>query len=85
MKRDRNVVFAGSIPGNYDRYLGPALFEPFAKDMVARLKHEQPENVLEVACGTGILTRRLRDSLAPRPKCRHGFESRNVRLREEQI
>ena len=65
MKRDPNVIFEGSIPANYDRYLGPALFEPFAKDMVSRLKHEQPKNVLEVACGTGILTRRLRDSLAP--------------------
>ena len=65
MKRDPNVIFEGSIPANYDRYLGPALFEPFAKDMAARLKDEQPKNVLEIACGTGILTRRLRDSLAP--------------------
>lgn len=65
MKRDPNVIFEGSIPTNYDRYLGPALFEPFAKDMAARLKDEQPKNVLEIACGTGILTRRLRDSLAP--------------------
>jgi ubiquinone/menaquinone biosynthesis C-methylase UbiE len=65
VKRDPNVIFEGSIPANYDRYLGPALFEPFAKDMAARLKDEQPKNVLEIACGTGILTRRLRDSLAP--------------------
>ena len=53
------------FPQNYDRYLGPVLFEPFAKDMAARLKDEQPKNVLEIACGTGIVTRRLRDSLAP--------------------
>jgi ubiquinone/menaquinone biosynthesis C-methylase UbiE len=65
VKRDPNVIFEGPIPENYDRYLGPALFEPFAKDMAARLKGEQPKNVLELACGTGILTRRLRDSLAP--------------------
>jgi ubiquinone/menaquinone biosynthesis C-methylase UbiE len=65
VRRDPNVIFEGSIPANYDRYLGPALFEPFAKDMAARLKDERPKNVLEVACGTGILTRRLRDSLAP--------------------
>ena len=64
MKRDPNVIFEGSMPENYDRYLGPVLFKPFAKDMAARLKHEQPRNVLEVACGTGMLTRRLRDSLA---------------------
>jgi ubiquinone/menaquinone biosynthesis C-methylase UbiE len=65
VKRDPNVIFEGSIPENYDRYLGPVLFEPFAMDMAARLKGERPKNVLELACGTGILTRRLRDSLAP--------------------
>jgi ubiquinone/menaquinone biosynthesis C-methylase UbiE len=64
MKRDINVVFEGSIPENYDRYLGPVLFEPFAEDMAARLKEEQPESVLELACGSGILTRRLRDTLS---------------------
>jgi len=63
MKRDTNVVFEGSIPENYDRYLGPVLFEPFAEDMAARLKQAQPESVLELACGSGILTRRLRDAL----------------------
>ena len=64
MKRDINVVFEGSIPENYDRYLGPVLFEPFADDIVARLKKAQPESVLELACGSGILTRRLRDILS---------------------
>src|SRR5260370_41706547 len=54
-KRDPNVIFEVPIPENYDRYLGPALFEPFAKDMAARLKGEQTKNVLEIACGTGIL------------------------------
>ena len=64
MKRDINVVFEGSIPENYDRYLGPVLFEPFADDIAARLKEAQPGNVLELACGSGILTRRLRDTLS---------------------
>jgi ubiquinone/menaquinone biosynthesis C-methylase UbiE len=63
VKPDPNVIFEGSIPGNYDRYLGPAFFEPFAKDITARLSGERPAKVLEIACGTGILTRRLRDSL----------------------
>jgi ubiquinone/menaquinone biosynthesis C-methylase UbiE len=65
VKPDPNVIFEGSIPENYDRYLGPALFEPFAKNIVARLKGERARNVLEIACGTGILTRRLRNSLPP--------------------
>jgi ubiquinone/menaquinone biosynthesis C-methylase UbiE len=65
MKRDPNTVFEGSIPENYDRYLGPVLFEPFAQDIIARLRGERPESVLETASGTGILTRWLRDSLPP--------------------
>jgi ubiquinone/menaquinone biosynthesis C-methylase UbiE len=65
VKPDPNVIFEGSIPGNYDRYLGSTFFEPFAKDITARLSGERPAKVLEIACGTGVLTRRLRDSLAP--------------------
>lgn len=63
MARDRNVLFQGTIPENYDRYLGPVIFEPYADDLVARLKTKKLERVLEVACGTGIVTRRLRDAL----------------------
>jgi ubiquinone/menaquinone biosynthesis C-methylase UbiE len=60
---DKNAIFGGSIPENYDRYLGPSLFEPFANDAVARLDPGLHRNVLEIACGTGIVTRRLRDRL----------------------
>lgn len=60
---DRNVVFAGAIPENYDRYLGPVIFEPYAEDLVFRLKGKKLNRVLEIACGTGIVTRRLRDAL----------------------
>lgn len=63
MERDRNVVFAGDIPENYDRYLGPVIFEPYAEDLVSRLKNKKLDRVLEIACGTGIVTRRLRDTL----------------------
>lgn len=65
MKRDPNIIFEGSVPENYDRYLGPALFRPFAQDITARLKAAQPKKILELACGTGILTRQLRDNLDP--------------------
>src|ERR1700730_12165104 len=63
--RDRNADFGGSIPENYDRFLGPSFFEPFANDMVARLDPARHRTVLEIACGTGIVTRRLRDRLSP--------------------
>lgn len=63
MMHDKNAIFGGSIPENYDRYLGPVFFEPFANDLVARLDPKLHRNVLEIACGTGIVTRRLRDRL----------------------
>lgn len=63
-----NVAFVGSIPENYDRYLGPALFEPYAKDLVERINIPDGGSLLEVACGTGIVTRRLRDRLSPSVK-----------------
>ena len=62
---DQNAFFGGSIPENYDRYLGPAFFEPFANDMAGRLDPARHRNVLEIACGTGIVTRRVRDRLSP--------------------
>jgi len=63
MMHDKNAIFGGSIPENYDRYLGPSFFEPFANDLVARLDPKCHRSVLEIACGTGIVTRRLRDRL----------------------
>ena len=59
----QNAAFVGSIPENYDRYLGPVLFDPYAVDLVSRLNVTPDASVLELACGTGILTRRLRDRL----------------------
>ncbi len=63
---DRDAAFVGSIPENYDRYLGPILFEPYADDLAARLPVTAGMRVLETACGTGILTERLVRRLAGR-------------------
>ena len=63
MAHDHNVLFQGSIPENYDRHLGPVFFEPYADDIATRLKGRKLNSVLEIACGTGIVTRRLRDAL----------------------
>jgi SAM-dependent methyltransferase len=57
------AAYSGSVPGFYDRYLGPVLFEPYAADLVARLPAGDQLRVLEIACGTGIVTRRLREGL----------------------
>lgn len=61
--KDEHAQFSGSIPAAYDRYLGPLLFQPYAEDLAARLQVEENASVLELACGTGILTRVLRTRL----------------------
>jgi ubiquinone/menaquinone biosynthesis C-methylase UbiE len=50
--------FVGSIPALYDRHLGPVLFEPYAKDLAQRLP-PSVRRILEIAAGTGRLTRQL--------------------------
>lgn len=57
------ALFARSVPANYDKYLGPILFEPYALDIVERLKKDKVEHLLELACGTGRVTRHLVDLL----------------------
>jgi len=54
-----DVVFAGSIPELYDHYLVPLIFEAYAADLVARLEGVRPASVLEVAAGTGVVTRAM--------------------------
>ena len=58
-----NAQFAGSIPAAYDRYLGPIFFQSYGEDLADRLKVDANSSVLELACGTGIVTRILRDRL----------------------
>lgn len=59
------IAFVGSIPQTYHRYLGPLLFEGYARDIVKRLRPREGERVLELAAGTGIVTRLLAESLPP--------------------
>lgn len=57
---ERNpMTFDGSISKNYDHYLGPFLFEPYAIDLVSRVTFTGKSNILELACGTGIVTKHL--------------------------
>ena len=58
--------FAGSIPEKYDTYLGPFLFEHYAGHLAGKLALSPESRVLEVACGTGILTRHLLKALPAR-------------------
>ena len=56
-------AFGGSIPQLYERYLVPLIFEPYARDLASRLAQEPPARILEIAAGTGVLTRALASAL----------------------
>jgi ubiquinone/menaquinone biosynthesis C-methylase UbiE len=60
---DNHSAFVGSIPQNYDRYLGPIIFEDYANDLANRIAKIENTQILEVAAGTGILTQQLCDIL----------------------
>ena len=56
---DTDKVFTGSIPAFYETYLVPLIFEPYAADLVNRLASRSLTRVLEIAAGTGVVTRTL--------------------------
>ena len=56
---DTDQTFVGAIPEIYDQYLVPLIFEPYAVDLAARLARLPLTTVLELAAGTGVVTRRL--------------------------
>ena len=58
-----DMLFAGSIPELYDTYLVPLIFEPYADDLVSPLRARPVSRVLEIAAGTGVLTRALASGL----------------------
>ena len=60
---DSDIIFAGSIPKLYESYLVPLIFAPYAGDMAARLAHRSVSSVLEIAAGTGVVTRALASAL----------------------
>jgi ubiquinone/menaquinone biosynthesis C-methylase UbiE len=56
---DMNRSFSGSMPEFYDRFLVPLQFEQFAQDLAERLRTMTSGQLLEIAAGTGVVTRAL--------------------------
>ena len=56
---ETRTAFTHSTPALYDRYMGPLLFEPYARILAERVALLQPDRILETAAGTGIVTRAL--------------------------
>jgi SAM-dependent methyltransferase len=65
MSANARATFGGSIPEYYDRCLGAAYFGPPAAELARRVPAKPAGDVLEIACGTGLVTGRLRARLDP--------------------
>lgn len=50
-------AFSGSIAQLYEQYMVPMIFDPYARDLTTRLVSLKPSSVLEIAAGTGVVTR----------------------------
>jgi len=67
MNTDNNLCppfdFSGSVPKHYDQFSGPMFFEPYAIEVSNRIDSSSVDVALELASGTGRVTRHLRDVL----------------------
>jgi ubiquinone/menaquinone biosynthesis C-methylase UbiE len=60
-----DAAFGGLIAALYEQRLVPLIFEPYAGDLATRAETLRPGRVLEIAAGTGVVTRRLARLLPP--------------------
>jgi SAM-dependent methyltransferase len=56
-------AFSGPMSEIYERFLVPMIFEPYAAELAARVVAAGPRRVLEVAAGTGVVTRAMASCL----------------------
>jgi SAM-dependent methyltransferase len=61
--RGSDKLFAGSIPRLYEEYLVPLIFRAYAEDLSRRVAARPVRRVLEIAAGTGVVTRALASTL----------------------
>ena len=59
-------TLSGSAAERYERNMVPALFQPFAEDLLQSADLAEGETVLDVACGTGIVSRLAWPKVAPK-------------------
>jgi ubiquinone/menaquinone biosynthesis C-methylase UbiE len=54
---ESDKVFTGSIAEVYDSHLVPLIFDPYAADLARRTAAIDPDAVLEIAAGSGVVAR----------------------------
>jgi precorrin-6B methylase 2 len=62
---DKPWKLSDSGPENYERYQVPSVFGPLAELLLQRLEPREGQRILDVACGTGAVARRV----APLVQC----------------
>ena len=65
MEQQTQWQVAGSAAENYEHYLVPAIFGPFAADLVELPAIRPGERVLDVACGPGVVARCAAEVVGP--------------------
>jgi ubiquinone/menaquinone biosynthesis C-methylase UbiE len=63
MEKKEAYTFTSADAENYDFYLGPVLFEPYGQYLAGHIDAAGSSRVLELAGGTGRVTRHLRKAL----------------------
>jgi SAM-dependent methyltransferase len=62
-KPDLDTSFTTDVAKFYESTLVPLIFRPYARDLAKRASDLNPSAVLEIACGTGVVTRALAETL----------------------
>lgn len=62
------IRYSASAALHYEKYSGPVFFEPYALEVASRIDASAVKVALEIACGTGRVTRHLRKVLSPTSK-----------------
>ena len=63
MKSNAKWQLSGSAANLYESYLVPTIFIPWANHLIERAQPQSGEYVLDVACGTGIVARLVKDKV----------------------
>ena len=50
--------YSGTAPQNYEKFFVPAIAAPLAEDLIEAASLRPDERILDVACGTGVVTKR---------------------------